>query len=113
MHVSSEPEQSPPWRSEEGPAPTVWTWPTGDRPGLFVRANGRWRYASVLSRHVYADGRESVQVAVDLEGSTTVTTRSYWWPQEGLKPAHASSVAPVTGTDRHAAPRMPTAASRN
>ncbi|MDQ0847535.1 hypothetical protein [Streptomyces sp. V1I6] len=52
-------------------------------------------------------------MAVDVDGSTTVTARSYWWPQEGLKPAHSSSVDPVTGRDRQAAARMPTAASHH
>ncbi|MER6616342.1 hypothetical protein [Streptomyces xantholiticus] len=112
MSVSSEPEQAPPWRPEDGPPPAVWTWPPGDRPGLFVRAGGRWRYASVIARHVHDDGRESVQVAVDADGSTTVSVRSYWWPQDGLKAAHASAVEPVTGRGRHASAGMPTAPPR-
>ncbi|WP_158857537.1 hypothetical protein [Streptomyces sp. NRRL B-1347] len=83
-----EPEQAPPWRPEHGPAPQVHTWPCGGRPALEVYANGRWRYAPVGARHDYADGRVAYLVEVDLDGSTSVSHRAYWWPQPGLRKAH-------------------------
>ncbi|AWI32629.1 hypothetical protein [Streptomyces tirandamycinicus] len=101
MDTSTEPEQAPPWRPEDGPAPTVWLWPAGNRPGLFVLVNGRWRYAVVQARHDYPDGRVSYQVEVDVHGSTSITSRSYWWPQEGLKAAHGSTVEPTRFQGRY------------
>ncbi|MFK4227562.1 hypothetical protein [Streptomyces sp. NPDC019890] len=35
------------------------------------------------------------QVSVDLDASTTVVSRSYWWPQEGLRVAHRGSADPT------------------
>lgn len=109
---SDEPERALPWRPEHGPKPTVRTWPPGDRPGLFIWANGRWRYASVTARHDYEDGRTAYQVLIDVDGSTSVRHRTYWWqPEAGrMKPSHpARSAQPGTGRPegRGGMPRAP------
>ncbi|MGW9031428.1 hypothetical protein ACWGQ5_46920 [Streptomyces sp. NPDC055722] len=52
-----EPEEARPWRSSDGPPPKVSTWLAGDRPALKVFSHGAWRYAPVLARQDYADGR--------------------------------------------------------
>ncbi|MCX4539137.1 hypothetical protein [Streptomyces sp. NBC_01565] len=43
-----------------------------------------------MARQDRADGRTVYQVAVDLDGSTSVVPRSYAWPQLGLRVAHRS-----------------------
>lgn len=101
---SDEPEQAPPWRPEHGPKLTVWTWPPGDRPGLLVWANGNWRYAAVTARHDYADGRFAYHVEIDVDGSTSVKHRAYWWDPEGgrMKPLHGTRGAqPSTEAQGH------------
>ncbi|OEJ21071.1 hypothetical protein BGK67_34830 (plasmid) [Streptomyces subrutilus] len=90
----TEPVESRPWRPEDGPAPKVWSWPAGDRPALRVWSCGAWRYAAVMARHDYPDGRVIYQVAVDLDGSTTVVPRAYEWPQPALRLAHPSQSEP-------------------
>lgn len=100
---SDEPEQAPPWRPEYGPKPTVWTWPPGDRPALRVLANGAWRYAAVEARHNYEDGRVAYQVLIDVDGSGSMTHRTYWWqPESGrMKRAHRTRGSqPSTGTPK-------------
>ncbi|KOU50076.1 hypothetical protein [Streptomyces sp. WM6378] len=109
MAAFEEPEQAPPWREGAGPPPQVWLWPRGDRPALWIRAAGRWRYAVVMARHEYADGRVVVQVDVRLprqsaEQEAGVFTRFYRWPQDGLRVAHASTSQPAHD-------RIPTRAS--
>ncbi|RSS94271.1 hypothetical protein EF903_06960 [Streptomyces sp. WAC05292] len=89
----TEPVENRPWRSEDGPRPTVWSWPAGDRPALYVWSRGRWRYAPVHARQDWQD-RTVYQVAVDLDGSTSVVARSYTWPQPGLRVAHRSRSQP-------------------
>lgn len=90
MAELTEPAESRPWRPEDGAASRVWTWPAGDRPALFVWSCGKWRYAPVMARQDRADGRTVYQVAVDLDGSTSVVSRSYAWPQPGLRVARRS-----------------------
>ncbi|MFE6185535.1 hypothetical protein ACFQ6U_14020 [Streptomyces sp. NPDC056465] len=94
--MSTIPEAQPaaPWRPEDGPRPTVWVWPRGDRPALRVRSAGRWRYAKVVARQDWSDGTVRYQVEVDLDGSTNVTVLTYQWPQPGLRTAHGSASEP-------------------
>lgn len=95
-HVDDEiPEQAEerPWRPEDGPPPAVRTWAAPDSPALWVRSRGRWRWATVRARQDWADGRTTYQVLVDLDGSTTMVTRSYRWPQPGLRAARRSALA--------------------
>ncbi|MFJ1975307.1 hypothetical protein ACIO93_42570 [Streptomyces sp. NPDC087903] len=42
---------------EDGPRPKVWTWPLTDPPALWVRQQGTWRWASVMARQDWPDGR--------------------------------------------------------
>ncbi|MEV7512034.1 hypothetical protein AB0O57_29170 [Streptomyces sp. NPDC091201] len=90
----AEPLECRPWQPEDGPAPTVWSWPAGDRPALWVWSRGDWRYAAVQARHTYPDGSVIYQVAIDCDGSTSVVSRSYPWPQPGLRPARTSKSEP-------------------
>ena len=99
-----EPEQAPPWRPEHGPPPTVWTWPLGHAPGMFVRANGRWRYAWVQARHEYRDGRTVYHVHVDLDRSLMIRSRFYYWPQDRLRWAHPGRAEASRG--QHARPEL-------
>lgn len=48
---------------------------TGDRPALAVWSCGAWRFAPVKARQDHADGRTVYQVAIDLDGSTSVLSR--------------------------------------
>ncbi|MFD4933365.1 hypothetical protein [Streptomyces virginiae] len=89
----AEPVESRPWNGH-GQEPTVWTWPAGDRPALYVWSLNQWRYARVHARQDWPDGKIVYQVAVDLDGSTTTVSRSYPWPQPGLRRAHGSQSAP-------------------
>ncbi|MFE6522282.1 hypothetical protein [Streptomyces sp. NPDC057794] len=99
MSTIEEPQPARPWRPEDGPQPEVWTWPAGDRPALEVWSGGRWRYAPVRQRQNWADGTVRYQVEVDLDGSRSVRTRTYQWPHEGLRVAHASGSQPSRGVD--------------
>lgn len=90
----TEPVESRPWRPKDGPEPKVWSWPAGDRPALYVWSTGAWRFAPVMARHDWPDGRVVYQVAVDLDGSTSVVSRSYAWPQPGLRLARRSGSQP-------------------
>ncbi|MCG0065988.1 hypothetical protein L0F81_22270 [Streptomyces tricolor] len=90
----SEPVEARPWRPEHGRAPALSTWPLADPPALWVRAGGRWRWAEVRARQDWPDGRVAYQVLVDLDGSTTMLLRTYWWPQPGLRVARRSASAP-------------------
>ncbi|MGW2496202.1 hypothetical protein ACWCV2_17090 [Streptomyces pseudogriseolus] len=99
MSTIPEPEPSRPWRTEDGPPPEVWTWPLGDRPALRVWSAGAWRYASVRARQDWPDGTVRYQVEVDLRGDTTMVTRTYVWPQEGLRVAHGSGAEPSRTAD--------------
>lgn len=94
-----EPVPARPWRPEDGPEPTVWTWPRTDRPALGVWSAGAWRRATVRARQDWADGSVRYQVEVDLRGDTTVVVRLYRWPQPGLRVEHRSSSNPTTGVD--------------
>ncbi|MGV9892124.1 hypothetical protein [Streptomyces sp. NPDC003395] len=80
-----EPVPARPWRPEDGPRPKVTTWPAGSEPALKVWSHGRWRYASVMARQDWADGRVFYQVHVDLLGDNRVSHRMYQWPQPGLR----------------------------
>ena len=88
-----------PWRREDGPEPKVTTWPPANRPALAVWSRGRWRYAPIMARQDWPDGRVIYQVEVDLLGDTTVTARAYQWPQPGLRAVRepARSTAPGRG----------------
>ncbi|MEV0982526.1 hypothetical protein [Streptomyces sp. NPDC049915] len=55
---------------------------------------GRWRLAEVRARQDWPDGRVIYQVLVDAEGSGSKGTRAYQWPQEGLRLAYRSALAP-------------------
>ncbi|MER7497071.1 hypothetical protein ABT033_31300 [Streptomyces pharetrae] len=94
MSAIPEPELARPWRPEDGPRPVVWTWPPGDRPALKVWSSGRWRYAPVMARQDWADGTVRYQVEVDLRGDTRMSSRTYQWPQPGLRVAHRSGSKP-------------------
>jgi hypothetical protein len=89
-----DPVEARPWRPDDGPPPHVWTWPRTDPPALLVRRLGRWRWGTVTARQDHADGRVVYQVAVDLDGSTSVTTRLYAWPQPGLRVGRRSASQP-------------------
>ena len=105
-----EPVPVRPWCREDGPPPVVWTWPLDDPPALWVWSCGAWRWAAVRARQDRADGSTVYQVAVDLDGDTTVTTRSYLWPQQGLRVAHRSASAP--SREAGGGGRMPSAPRR-
>ncbi|GGX55600.1 hypothetical protein [Streptomyces noursei] len=83
MSEHEEPEQAPPWRPEHGEAPTVWSWPAGDRPALRVLIDGQWVYTPVRARHTWPDVRCAYHVDLVLPGETSAVHRAYWWPQEG------------------------------
>lgn len=84
----AEPEQARPWRAEDGPQPRVQTWSNSERPALRVWSCGAWRWAGVIARQDWPDGRVAYQVEIDAAGTTSVRTRAYWWPQPGLRVAH-------------------------
>ncbi|MFE7212447.1 hypothetical protein ACFU93_21130 [Streptomyces sp. NPDC057611] len=102
-----EPVPARPWRPEDGPQPQVWTWPTGDRPALWVLSGGRWRYAPVLARQDWVDGSVYYQVEVDLLGDTSVTGQMYRWPQPGLRAARRSGAEPSRTVDEGRQGDMP------
>ncbi|MGA4960340.1 hypothetical protein [Streptomyces lavendulocolor] len=77
------PVESRPWRPQDGPEPSVHSWPPGQRPALYVWDGSRWRYAVVQARQTYGNGRVVYQL---LMPSSSV--RSYEWPQPGLRVAH-------------------------
>lgn len=79
-----------PGQRGDWPEPVVWLWPRVGRPALWVWSHGAWRWAPVVARQDWPDGRVAYQVEVDLTGSTSVTCRTYWWPHEGLRVAHRS-----------------------
>lgn len=112
MSTIPEPEPSRPWRTEDGPPPKVWTWPNDDRPALRVWSAGRWRYAPVLARQDWADGTVRYQVEVDLRGTTSITSCTYVWPQEGLRVAHGSGSEPSRTTDEQRQGGLPQAPPR-
>ncbi|WP_374987164.1 hypothetical protein [Streptomyces fradiae] len=82
------PVEEPPWRPEAGSEPEVTSWPPGRRPALRVWDGTAWQYAPVQARHTYPDGRTVYQVLMPVEGGGR-TSRSYRWPQPGLRRAHA------------------------
>ncbi|MER7688647.1 hypothetical protein [Streptomyces sp. NPDC097610] len=102
-----EPQQARPWRATDGPWPEVWTWPNTDRLALEVWSAGAWRYSPVVARQNWADGTVRYQVEVDLLGDTTVTIRTYQWPQPGLRVAHRSKSEPSKTVDERAQGEMP------
>lgn len=93
----SEPVEARPWREADGPPPVVWIWPRKDPPALWVWSKGHWRWANVMARQDRPNGRTAYQVSVDLDGSTAMSARTYWWPHPGLRVAHRSAYAPSTG----------------
>ncbi|MER5757331.1 hypothetical protein [Streptomyces sp. NPDC002088] len=74
-----------PWRREDGPEPKVTTYPHLGGPALAVWSHGAWRWAPVMARQDWADGRIFYQVSVNLDGTSSVTVRLYQWPQPGLR----------------------------
>lgn len=48
--------KSYPWHPDDGPPPTVTTWPPGRGPALYAWDGRRWRYSPVLATHAYRDG---------------------------------------------------------
>ncbi|MFE4425285.1 hypothetical protein [Streptomyces sp. NPDC056817] len=64
---------------------------------LAPQLDGRWRWATVRARQDWPDGRVAYQVSVDLDGSTSVRARTYWWPHPGLRVAHRSAYPSSTG----------------
>ncbi|MEU5748174.1 hypothetical protein ABZ804_21880 [Streptomyces sp. NPDC047726] len=99
MSTIPEPQPASPWRADDGPSPKVWVWPRTDRPALRVWSAGRWRYAPVLARQDWADGKPRYQVQVDLAGDTNTTVVLYEWPQPGLRAAHGSRSEPSQAAD--------------
>ncbi|MFI7415295.1 hypothetical protein ACIBU0_42345 [Streptomyces sp. NPDC049627] len=112
MSTIPEPEPARPWRPSDGPEPEVSTWPPGDRPALEVWSAGKWRYAAVTARQDWADGTIRYQVLVDLLGDTTVTSRTYQWPQPGLRRCHGSGSQPSRTADEQRQGGMPQAPPR-
>jgi hypothetical protein len=92
-----EPEQAPPWRSDQGEPPVVWVWPhsRGSGPTLRARINGRWVAVTVESLARYPDGRLVYNVAVPLPGRPGDTHRSYRYPQDGLRLVARAPAPPV------------------
>ncbi|MGA4803629.1 hypothetical protein [Streptomyces lavendulocolor] len=82
-----------PWVPADGHEPLVRTWPAGDRPGMRVRLGGRWRRGVVAARMEWPD-RLVYQVTVSMGGGVT-STRTYRWPQPGLRAAWRSASEPV------------------
>jgi hypothetical protein len=113
MSTIPDAEPARPWRPEDGPKPTVWTWPTTDRPALRVMSAGKWRYAPVLARQDWPDGTVRYQVEVDLLGDTTVRALTYQWPQPGLRVARRSSAQPSQGITEAWQGKMPRARNPN
>ncbi|MFI5990367.1 hypothetical protein ACIBAC_00735 [Streptomyces sp. NPDC051362] len=107
MSTIEEPTPARPWRPADGAPPTVWTWPSNDRPALEVWSAGAWRYASVAARQDWPDGTVRYQVLVDLRGDTTSTHRTYAWPQPGLRKRHGSHSEPSQGVDEGRQGEMP------
>ncbi|MFB6505542.1 hypothetical protein ACFC07_22375 [Streptomyces sp. NPDC056099] len=104
-----EPVEARPWRPEDGPEPKVTTWPNRDRPALSVWSHGKWRFAPVMARQDWSDGRVFYQVSVDLRGDTMVVARMYQWPQPGLRVALRPGAESSSGAavDRGEMPRAP------
>lgn len=96
-----------PWNPSDGPEPEVWTWPRTDRPAMWVRAGGRWRWAPVMAKQVWADGSTYYQLEVDVRGDNSVTPRLYQWPQLGLSVAHMPRSRPSRGVDEQHQGAMP------
>lgn len=82
------------------------TYPRAGGPALKVWSGGKWRWAPVMARQDWTDGRVFYQVSVDLTGSTCVTTRLYQWPQPGLRIAQPPTAPTSSGDD--AMPTPPT-----
>ncbi|MFC9280895.1 hypothetical protein [Streptomyces collinus] len=112
MSTIPEPEPARPWRPEDGAPPEVWTWPSGDRPALEVFSAGKWRYAPVMARQNWADGSVRYQVEVDLQGTRSITARTYQWPQPGLRKCHDSGSKPSRTADGQRQGGMPQAPHR-
>ncbi|WP_324787060.1 hypothetical protein [Streptomyces sp. H51] len=83
------------------------TYPRIDGPALQVWSAGKWRWAPVLARQDWADGRVFYQVSVDLTGSTTVTIRLYEWPQPGLRAAPQPTPGTGSGDTTQTPPTGP------
>lgn len=104
-----EPEQTPPWRPEDGPRPQVKSWPPGARPALRALIDGQWVYAPVRSCYVGADGRVVYQVDVVMPGELSARHRAYPWPQpDRLRKAHGSPVQPSPCDVPERGPEAPT-----
>lgn len=67
----------------EGCESTVLVYPTGGKPVVDVRADGRWCIAVVRERHDY-QGRTAYRVIFD-PGTGHHVIRTYWWPSPGLR----------------------------
>ncbi|MCF3101411.1 hypothetical protein IPZ58_07435 [Streptomyces roseoverticillatus] len=80
-------QEAPPWSPEQGPWPRVRTWPPAEKPGLYIRVNGRWYHCWVLARHDYADGRMAYQVDIKLPGHDGPVSRMYWWDPRAMRAA--------------------------
>ncbi|MEE1764341.1 hypothetical protein [Streptomyces sp. SP18BB07] len=104
MSSIPEPAVTRPWRPEDGPKPVVWTWPRVDPPALWVWANGRYRWATVVAKQVWADDSVVYQVLVDLRGDTTVVERKYRWPQPGLRVGAPEPIRAVAGRPQRRTP---------
>lgn len=84
-----------PWRTEDGPAPRVRTYPPGARPLLNVYTGGAWRRCTVLARQDWPTGRVSYQVEMThrRDGASGTVVRAYWWDSKAMRPVRAESGA--------------------
>jgi hypothetical protein len=103
MSSIPEPEQSRPWRPEDGPEPTVTVWPPGERPALEVWCRGKWRYAPVTARQDWPDGTVHYQVSVPLHSDMAVTSCLYQWPQPGLRAVRSGRPGPAAAPESRTA----------
>ncbi|MEU7435674.1 hypothetical protein AB0B07_33275 [Streptomyces sioyaensis] len=77
--------EAPPWAPEQGPPPTVQTWPRTSRPVLRIWIRGEWRWCPVIAVHRCRDGRTAVQVDVHLGSDTSYAARTYRWDPDAMR----------------------------
>lgn len=63
-------------------------YPNTGRPVLRVYTGGKWRRATVTSKHVYPDGRVSVSCQItlpDAQGLPGTYHRTWWWSADRMR----------------------------
>lgn len=88
MSETQEAAEARPWRSADGPAPRMHSYPPGARPLMTIRIEGAWRVCPVRSRADWPDGRVAYHVDVKLQrnGVTGTYPRAYWWGPHVMRP---------------------------